>query len=169
MKLQSPIKFTKFVRPICLPLQKYSRRKLVSFRHCVLSGFGRTNKTGIETIFLKKLNIKLHITRNNIFYQNYMLRNSLIFMQFLEGTKPKYLQQGRMNILSNNDCGPYLDPKSIYYPQHGSHKHILERAHLICAGSIPLELGINACLVGYHSMLYQSFYLLKLFIFRFSG
>lgn len=46
IRLQSPIKFTKFVRPICLPYQRLNRKKLMSFRYCVLSGFGRTVRDG---------------------------------------------------------------------------------------------------------------------------
>ena len=84
---------------------------------------------------------------------------------YLDRTKPKYLQQGRMNILLNNECGKYMDTIGIALP--GKHKKMLDDKNLLCAGSIPLTSGINACLVEYYSILNQLFYSCKAFYISF--
>ena len=40
IKLKSPITFSNLIRPICLPERVLDNRTLMSFRHCILSGYG---------------------------------------------------------------------------------------------------------------------------------
>ena len=40
IRLKASIKFTSLIRPICLPNKLLTSQKLMSYRHCVLSGFG---------------------------------------------------------------------------------------------------------------------------------
>ena len=46
MRLLSPLTFTSLIRPICLPNKLISSIKLMSYRLCIVTGFGRFKKTG---------------------------------------------------------------------------------------------------------------------------
>lgn len=50
IRLKSPITFTNLTRPICLPKEIMGEKKLMSFRYCVISGQGMTDK-GFERIY----------------------------------------------------------------------------------------------------------------------
>ena len=40
IKLSKPILYNNVIRPICLPESNFGKERLMSYRHCVLSGFG---------------------------------------------------------------------------------------------------------------------------------
>ena len=45
IKLKSPIVFTQSIRPICLPEGILDDTKLMSYRHCVMTGFGHVDRS----------------------------------------------------------------------------------------------------------------------------
>lgn len=59
-------------------------------------------------------------------------------------SSPGYLQQGRMNIMSNEECRNYL-ADSVATKDALNYKNILDINTLFCAGSIPTLHGITIC------------------------
>ena len=45
IRLESPIVFTQYIRPICLPQGILDDTKLMSYRHCVMTGFGHVDRS----------------------------------------------------------------------------------------------------------------------------
>lgn len=57
IKLKTPIKFTKFIIPACLPDQAFAEDVLMKQPDAMISGFGRVHERGPQSTLLQKLNV----------------------------------------------------------------------------------------------------------------
>ncbi|KAK9980415.1 hypothetical protein ABG768_000026 [Culter alburnus] len=55
IKLNKPIKFTRFILPACLPESNFAERVLMRQEEGIVSGFGRVREGGLQSTILQKL------------------------------------------------------------------------------------------------------------------
>lgn len=63
-----------------------------------------------------------------------------------ESTNTRYLMQGRMNLMSDEECAENL--AEITGSKASNFKDVITQKKLICAGSAPTMYGINSCQVS---------------------
>lgn len=57
IKLNKPIKFSKYIIPACLPQQQFAERVLMHQEEGMVSGFGRVREGGLPSTILQRLNV----------------------------------------------------------------------------------------------------------------
>ena len=67
-------------------------------------------------------------------------------MFVVEFTKPTYLMQGRMNLMTDEECGQNIANIAWQTPEYYS--NFVRERYLICAGSAPTKFGVSACSVS---------------------
>ena len=135
VRLKKPVRFTNFVRPICLPKGTSDNEILIKYRYCILTGFGYVDRSTSNRLFIKRT-----------------MKHALRFAKFvLDKTDPKYLMQARMNLMSDDECAQNLF--DIAWSPLEFFKNYITSKYLICAGSPPTSLGTSACLVRISKLL----------------
>lgn len=57
IKLKTPIKFTNYIIPACLPTREFAEEVLMKEKDGMISGFGRLHERGPQTTVLQKLTV----------------------------------------------------------------------------------------------------------------
>lgn len=128
--------------PICLPDKFYDDDKLMKYRYCIATGFGRTDR-GLTCLgkycFVFFLQFCLIV-----FIIQHLFKTTVCPID-VQIRFPTNLRQGRLNLMSNEECLRNLLSDSTF--EEKIINDTLRTNKFICAGSMPTTYGVTICKV----------------------